>query len=105
MNTHAGDTFILGFQTVTDADASQIAGDDIMGDVSTSNFRLTSGTAVLQGVLSLANNIGFASVGSLPPSHGLRKSKPNIWSLNERDFIPANPAPISSHPSIPSTSE
>jgi hypothetical protein len=53
-----------------------------MGGVSTSDFRLTSGTAVFQGVVSLANNAGFVSVPSLPLSHELRKAKSNIWSLN-----------------------
>jgi hypothetical protein len=85
MNTHAADTFIFDFQTLTNADAWQIVSDDVMGDVSTSDFRLTNGTAVFQGVLSLANNGGFASVRSLPSSHELRvenKGDGVVW-----DFI------------------
>ena len=71
MNTHAADEFIFDFQTVTNPAAWQVVNDDVMGGVSTSDFRVTNGAAVFQGEVSLANNGGFASVRSLPASHKL----------------------------------
>ena len=66
MNTHAADKFIFDFHTVTNPAAWQIVNDNVMGGVSTSNFRVTDGAAVFHGEVSLANNGGFASVRSLP---------------------------------------
>jgi uncharacterized protein YbjT (DUF2867 family) len=66
MNTHAADKFIFNFETATNADAWQIVNDDVMGGVSSSQFRVTHDTGVFQGEVSLANNGGFASVRSLP---------------------------------------
>ena len=71
MNTHAADKIIFNFQTVTNSAAWQVVNDDVMGGVSTSDFRVTNGAAVFQGEVSLANNGGFASVRSLPASHEL----------------------------------
>jgi len=71
MNTHAANKFIFNFQTITNSAAWQIVNDNVMGGVSTSDFRLTNGAAVFQGEVSLANNGGFASVRSLPASHEL----------------------------------
>ena len=71
MNTHAADKFIFNFQTFTNTGTWQIVNDDVIGGVSTSDFRLTNGTAVFQGEVSLANNGGFASVRALPAIHEL----------------------------------
>jgi monofunctional biosynthetic peptidoglycan transglycosylase len=71
MNTHAADKFVFDFQTITNSAAWQVVNDNVMGGVSTSDFRLTNGTAVFLGEVSLANNGGFASVRSLPASHEL----------------------------------
>jgi len=71
MNTNAADKIIFDFQTVTNPAAWQVVNDDVMGGMSSSSWRLTDGTAVFQGEVSLANNGGFASVRSLPESHGL----------------------------------
>jgi len=71
MNTHAADNFIFNFQTITNAAAWQVVNDDVMGGVSTSEFRLTNGAAVFHGAVSLANNGGFASARSAPASHEL----------------------------------
>ncbi len=71
MNTHAADKIIFDFQSGTNAAAWQIVNDDVMGGVSTGDFRLINGMAVFQGEVSLANNGGFASVRSLPASHKL----------------------------------
>jgi NADH dehydrogenase [ubiquinone] 1 alpha subcomplex assembly factor 1 len=71
MNTHAADKFIFDFQTVTNPAAWQIVNDDVMGGVSTSDFRLTNGAAVFQGEVSLENNGGFASVRSSPVRENL----------------------------------
>lgn len=45
--------------------------DGVMGGVSTSRMRLEKGTAVFEGIVSLENNGGFASVRSAPASHDL----------------------------------
>ena len=72
MNTHAAaDRILFDFQTATNAAAWQVVNDDVMGGVSTSSFRLTNGTAVFHGEVSLENNGGFASVRSLPARHDL----------------------------------
>ena len=72
MNTHAAaDKILFDFQTATNTAAWQVVNDDVMGGVSTSFFRLTNGTAVFQGEVSLKNNGGFASVRSLPARHDL----------------------------------
>jgi NADH dehydrogenase [ubiquinone] 1 alpha subcomplex assembly factor 1 len=72
MNTHAAaDRILFDFQTATNAAAWQVVNDDVMGGVSTSSIRLTNGTAVFQGEVSLENNGGFASVRSLPARHDL----------------------------------
>jgi NADH dehydrogenase [ubiquinone] 1 alpha subcomplex assembly factor 1 len=72
MNTHAAsERMLFDFQASTNSSAWQIVNDDVMGGVSTSSFRLTSGVAVLQGKVSLENNGGFASVRSSPARHDL----------------------------------
>ena len=72
MNTHAAsDRILFDFQASTNSSAWQIVNDDVMGGVSTSSFRLTSGVAVLQGKVSLENNGGFASARSLPARYDL----------------------------------
>ena len=49
----------------------QVVNDSVMGGRSTSRWQLINGTAVFQGVVSLENNGGFASVRSLPATHDL----------------------------------
>jgi hypothetical protein len=72
MNTSAApERTLFDFQTATNTAAWQVVNDDVMGGVSTSSFRLTNGTAVFHGEVSLENNGGFASVRSLPARHDL----------------------------------
>jgi len=73
MNTFTANAekLLFDFTMMTNASAWQIVNDDVMGGVSTSRFELTAGVAVFQGVVSLANNGGFASVRSLPARHDL----------------------------------
>lgn len=44
----------------------QIVNDNLMGGASTSSFRLTDGVAAFAGDVSLENNVGFASVRTVP---------------------------------------
>jgi len=68
MNRSSGPEQILfDFKVSPDSHAWQIINDDVMGGVSTSQFRIRAQEgAVFSGSLSLANNGGFASVRSLP---------------------------------------
>lgn len=47
--------------------------DAVMGGVSQSGMAITDGVATFSGVVSLANNGGFASVRSLPAGHDLSR--------------------------------
>ena len=72
MSDHAAvERVVCDFQTATQANAWQVVNDDVMGGVSASRFSLTNGIATFQGEVSLERNGGFASVRSLPASHGL----------------------------------
>ncbi len=62
MNTPAADSFVFNAQTAPGPAAWQIVNDGVMGGVSTSALSVTNGAAVFQGVVSLANHGGFASV-------------------------------------------
>ena len=56
---------LFDFQAATNAPAWEVVNDDVMGGVSTSQFkRLTNGCAVFSGTVLLENNGGFASVRS-----------------------------------------
>ena len=46
--------------------------DPVMGGLSRSRMRLSGGVAVFEGVVSLENNGGFASLRSRPAEHDLR---------------------------------
>ena len=62
---------LFDFSTATNASAWQIVNDDVMGGVSTSCFRATSGVALFRGEVSLEINGGFASVRSSPVRQNL----------------------------------
>jgi hypothetical protein len=63
---------LFTFSSATDTPAWQVVNDDVMGGVSRSRFHiLTNGGAVFSGVVSLANNGGFASVRSAPVAESL----------------------------------
>lgn len=66
----ATDLTVHDFQIATNAAVWQVVNDDVMGGVSTGSLRLTNGVALFQGKVSLENNGGFASAGSLPAQHG-----------------------------------
>jgi monofunctional biosynthetic peptidoglycan transglycosylase len=68
------DKFVDNFRTATNATGWQVVNDDVMGGVSRSAFGVRHGVAVFQGVVSLENNGGFASVRSLPARHDLKGS-------------------------------
>ena len=56
---------LFDFQVATHAPAWDVVNDDVMGGVSTSQFKLlTNGCAVFSGTVRLENNGGFASVRS-----------------------------------------
>jgi monofunctional biosynthetic peptidoglycan transglycosylase len=61
----ASETTLFDFQAATNSTTWQVVNDDVMGGVSSSSFRVTNGSAVFRGEVSLANNGGFASVRSL----------------------------------------
>jgi len=72
MNTHgAADKIVFNFQTATNTAAWQVVNDDVMGGVSTSHFQVLTNGAVFNGVVSLENNGGFASVRSSPVRQNL----------------------------------
>ena len=62
---------LFDFHVEIDTTAWQVVNDGVMGGVSTSWFSLNNGVAAFHGEVSLKNNGGFASVRSLPASHGL----------------------------------
>ena len=66
----ATDKIIFAFETAYNV-AWQTVNDDVMGGVSTSDFRLTNRVAVFQGEVSLLNNGGFASVRARPADPAL----------------------------------
>lgn len=58
---------LFDFQTTTNLAAWEVVNDDVMGGVSTSQFKvLTNGCAVFSGTVRLENSGGFASVRSAP---------------------------------------
>jgi hypothetical protein len=68
----AAEKILFDFQTATNSPAWQVVNDDVMGGVSTSQFQLlTNGGAIFNGVVSLENNGGFASVRSAPVRENL----------------------------------
>jgi monofunctional biosynthetic peptidoglycan transglycosylase len=64
------DSVLFDFQTA-DHVPWQVVNDDVMGGRSTSRWLQTNGVAVFQGLVSLKNNGGFASVRSLPARYDL----------------------------------
>ena len=63
---------IFTFDREIEADYWMIVNDSVMGGVSRSQFTLTeSGAARFEGILSLANNGGFASVRTYPVDYRL----------------------------------
>ncbi len=60
----ASEKILFDFAATTNSPAWQIVNDDVMGGVSTSRFQILTHGAVFSGVVSLANNGGFASVRS-----------------------------------------
>ncbi len=68
--THPFDRVLFDFQTA-DHLPWQVVNDDVMGGRSISRWLRTDGVAVFQGLVSLENNGGFASVRSLPDRHDL----------------------------------
>jgi monofunctional biosynthetic peptidoglycan transglycosylase len=71
MHSSAADRLVFDFTGASPAKAWQVVNDDVMGGVSTSKFQVGGDIAVFSGVVSLANNGGFASVRSLPVGHNL----------------------------------
>lgn len=58
---------LFDFQTTTNSPAWEVVNDDVMGGVSTSQFKVpTNGCAIFSGTVRLENNGGFASVRSAP---------------------------------------
>lgn len=60
------ETILFDFRAATNSTTWQVVNDDVMGGVSSSSFRITNGGAIFNGVVSLENNGGFASVRSSP---------------------------------------
>ena len=67
---HPFDRVLFDFQT-TNHIPWQVVNDDVMGGRSTSRWLKTNRFAVFQGLVSLENNGGFASVRSQPARHDL----------------------------------
>jgi len=68
--THPFDTVLFDFQSANHI-PWQVVNDDVMGGRSTSRWLRTNGVAVFQGLVSMKNNGGFASVRSLPARYDL----------------------------------
>ncbi len=63
---------LFDFSAATNSSAWEIVNDDVMGGVSTSQFKATTnGCAVFSGTVRLENNGGFASVRSAPVRENL----------------------------------
>jgi monofunctional biosynthetic peptidoglycan transglycosylase len=68
----AAEKLLFDFRTTTNSPVWQVVNDDVMGGVSTSQFRvLPNGGAIFSGLISLENNGGFASVRSSPVRENL----------------------------------
>lgn len=68
----APNKMLFDFSATTNSSAWEIVNDDVMGGVSTSQFKVTTnGYAVFSGTVRLENNGGFASVRSAPVRENL----------------------------------
>jgi hypothetical protein len=62
---------LFDFQASSPSSGWEVVNDDVMGGVSTSRFEVLTHGAVFNGVVSLENNGGFASVRSSPVRQNL----------------------------------